>query len=361
MFPKLSDEFRKERLQIPNRKLKLIIDTDAKNEVDDQFAIAWALKSPDRFDVQAVYAEPFSHDCFQRIDAKGEVKEKANSLIGYAENPRDGMNQSYQEIVRIYDLLGMDSRGKVFHGADSYMDDAGGPVESDAVYDLIRRARETDEILYVAAIGVITNIASAILLAPDIIKKMVVVWLAGQPVEYHNGIEFNMMQDVKASQIIFDCGVPLIFIPCMGVASALTVSKEEICQRLAGKNPICDFLASMVLDGFGNMEAEISMVQMDRSGYLKGREDQPEEYFEQFISRHMSWSRIIWDIAAIAYLKNPNWLTSTLVSSPILHSDLSIEETINRHRIRIVNYCHRGFIVGDLFYCLTEEGFADGK
>ena len=46
---RMNNEERKKRLQIPTGRLRLVIDTDAKNEVDDQFAIAWALRSPERF------------------------------------------------------------------------------------------------------------------------------------------------------------------------------------------------------------------------------------------------------------------------------------------------------------------------
>ncbi len=52
-FPKLTEEERKEKLNIPAGKIHLIIDTDAKNEVDDQFAVSWALRSPERLIVEA--------------------------------------------------------------------------------------------------------------------------------------------------------------------------------------------------------------------------------------------------------------------------------------------------------------------
>ena len=45
----LTNEEIHSRLQIPAGKLHLVIDSDAKNEVDDQFAIAWALRSKERF------------------------------------------------------------------------------------------------------------------------------------------------------------------------------------------------------------------------------------------------------------------------------------------------------------------------
>ena len=350
----MNDEERKKRLQIPTGRLRLIIDTDAKNEVDDQFAIAWALKSPERFLVEAVYAAPFSHECFQNIQASDEEIKKSAELIGYADDPGDGMRQSYEEIRRVFDLLHMDSEDKVFYGSERYIGEDGEPVESDAARDLIRRVMGSEEILYIAAIGAITNIASAILMEPSIVEKIVVIWLAGQPLEFGHGIEFNMMQDVRASQVILDSGVPLVLIPCMNVASTLTVSEQELRENLAGKNEICDYLYSMVARAFCDEEAEKAYMKVDRGGYLLGREDYGEEYLQKFPTDHISWSRIIWDISTIAFLKNPNWVLSKFEKAPVLKGDLSYVRDDGRTSIRVANYCWRNYIFGDLFYKLAR-------
>ena len=97
----MTDEERRAKLIVPAGKIRLVIDTDAKNEVDDQFAIAWALTSPERFDVEAVYAAPFSTAFSDRDDEPEELREKAGKLVGSADTPADGMRQSYDEIVRI--------------------------------------------------------------------------------------------------------------------------------------------------------------------------------------------------------------------------------------------------------------------
>lgn len=357
----MNNEERKKRLQIPAGKLRLVIDTDAKNEVDDQFAIAWALRSPERFQVEAVYAAPFSHECFQNIQASGEAIEKSAELIGHAEDPGDGMRQSYEEIKRVFDLLHMDSENRIYYGSDRYIGKDGKPVESDAARDLIRRAEGSEEILYIAAIGAITNIASAILMKPSIIDRIVIIWLAGQPLEFGHGIEFNMMQDVKASQVILDCGVPLVLIPCMNVASAITVSEQELRANLAGKNELCDYLYSIVAGAFCDEEAEKAYMQVDRGGYLLGREDYSEEYLRQFSTGHISWSRIIWDIAVIAFLKNPNWVLSKFESAPVLKDDLRYVRDDGRHQVRVANYCWRNYIFGDLFYRLGAGSRKDLK
>lgn len=59
-FPVLDHEKRLQRLAPPTRPVRMVLDTDTRNEIDDQFALAWALLSPSEITVEAVYAEPYS-------------------------------------------------------------------------------------------------------------------------------------------------------------------------------------------------------------------------------------------------------------------------------------------------------------
>ncbi|MEZ5269381.1 MAG: hypothetical protein R2789_12765 [Microthrixaceae bacterium] len=40
--------------------MRVIIDPDAANEIDDQFALAWALMAPEALQIEAITAAPFS-------------------------------------------------------------------------------------------------------------------------------------------------------------------------------------------------------------------------------------------------------------------------------------------------------------
>ena len=60
MFPKVSEDLRRRRLDPPSGPVRMVLDTDTYNEIDDQFALAYALLSPERLDVEAVYAAPFT-------------------------------------------------------------------------------------------------------------------------------------------------------------------------------------------------------------------------------------------------------------------------------------------------------------
>ena len=107
------------RLELPAGKLDMVLDTDTYNEVDDQFALAYALRSPERLNVQAVYAAPFLND--------------------RASSPADGMEKSYAEIVRLLGKMDLPAQGRVFEGSRAFLPDGRTPVDSPAARDLVAR------------------------------------------------------------------------------------------------------------------------------------------------------------------------------------------------------------------------------
>ena len=188
------------RLEPPAGNVSMVLDTDTYNEIDDQFAVIYALLS-EQIGVEAIHAAPFFNS--------------------RSSSPGDGMEKSYEEILRVLERLDYPHRNFVFHGSKTYLPTPDQPVESDAAADLIERAMaERDDVLYVAAIGAITNIASAILLEPRIIERIVLIWLGGQPYYWPTAWEFNLQQDIPAAQVIFNCGVPSVFF-CLDWLAAL--------------------------------------------------------------------------------------------------------------------------------------------
>ena len=88
--------------------------------------------------------------------------------------------------------------------------------------------------LYVAALGCVTNIASALLLAaPEIARRIVVVWTSGYPSHAQHLINFslNLEQDLSASRVLLGSGVPLVYLPGFHVGAQLRLSLPEM-QRL---------------------------------------------------------------------------------------------------------------------------------
>jgi inosine-uridine nucleoside N-ribohydrolase len=280
----------------------MVLDTDTYNEIDDQFAVVHALLSPEKLDVEAIYAAPYFN----------------NRSTG----PADGMEKSYEEILRLLTRLNVSPDGFVFRGSTHYLDLNTDPERSDAVLDLIDKAMHGgDEPLYVVAIGAITNIASAILIEPKIIERIVIVWLGGHALFWPHTREFNLKQDVPAARLIFDCGVPVVHVPCMGVTTHLLTTVPEIEHYVAGKGAIGDYLV---------------------------------EIFKGYEGDHFAWSKVLWDIATVAYLINPDWVPTDLVHSPILTDQVTWSFDAGRHFIRTANYIHRDPIYRDLFTKLAE-------
>jgi purine nucleosidase len=302
-FPKLDETFRLKQLEPPKGKVRMVLDTDAYNEVDDQFALVYAVLSPERLQLEAIYAAPYHNS-------------RSNG-------PADGMEKSYQEIVRLLNFLGKSPKGFAFRGSDRYLEDVKQPIRSEAALDLVKRAMASSpsDPLYVVPVGCITNIASAILIEPKIIENIVVVWLGGNGLDWPNQREFNLRQDVVAAQVVFNSGVPFVVMPCRPVVSHFHTSIPELEHYLRGKNELSDYLLDIVID------------------YSGGRD---------------TWSKVIWDVVAVAWLVNPAWVPTELVHSPILTDQVTFSTDHSRHFIRMASSLSRDAIFRDLFTKITS-------
>lgn len=193
-FPQLSAIEMQARLAPPSDRVRLAIDTDCANEIDDQFALAWALLSPDQLEIEGIYAAPFSFRIFAEAIARAyelmqlssveneadqRLVERFHSRLAalvrqgitpsdvHYDGPEVGMERSYHEILKVYELLGMAPGAATARGAPSYKTSTTTPMPSAAAEHFIECALRADERpLYVAAIGCVTNVASAILMAP---------------------------------------------------------------------------------------------------------------------------------------------------------------------------------------------------
>ena len=56
-----NDELLK-KLVKPAGKIDVVIDTDTFNEIDDQFALSYLIKSEDKLNLKAIYAAPFTNE-----------------------------------------------------------------------------------------------------------------------------------------------------------------------------------------------------------------------------------------------------------------------------------------------------------
>jgi inosine-uridine nucleoside N-ribohydrolase len=303
------------RLQPPTGRIEMVLDSDMFNEVDDQFALAFAVRSPQRIDLKAVYAAPF--------------------LNHRSKSAGDGMEKSYHETLRVLKLLDVDSTGRVFRGSNRFLPDRKTPVDSPAARHLIKLAHQKRQgPLYVVGLGAASNLASALLIDPTIADRIVMVWIGGHPYSWSHARDFNLKQDVAAAQVLFDSGVPLVHVPAGDVAAALTVTLPELETGLKGKSPIADALYQNV-DGYYRETGKNK--KQPRSG-------------------SNAWHKVIWDIATIAWLLEPETMVTTQVApSPVLTDEGTWEARDGRHPIRVAVKLDRDRIFSVLFQRLDAS------
>lgn len=321
-FPALSDARRMEMFADRPGPARVLIDTDAANEIDDQFAIAWAMLSPDRIDVEAIVAEPYGH-LHMREELVAAVKARQeNTGTDLAEDkheswarhliansidpatmeltgPAEGMERSYQEIVTVLEKMGIPASGMAYRGSDSYMPAGDTPVESEGAERIIEAALSDDErALYVVAIGAVTNVASALLMAPEIATRMVVTWTSGYPTwtDLCNRPSLNLVQDPHASRLLFSSGVPLVYLPGFHIGAQLRFSLPEAEAWIKGRGDIGDYLFHLYTNNPIRIQRGITPF------------------------RGQSW--IIWDLINVAWLIDRTWVPTRTTPTPRLDEGL---------------------------------------
>ena len=285
-------------LQHPNGPCDVVIDTDTANEIDDQFAIVHALLS-DILNVEAIYAAPFHTEWTQTA------------------GPHEGMELSYQEILRVLEKMPTAYSGPVLRGSAEYMAAPERPVTSEAVDDLIARAMtDRDGPLYVLALGALTNVASAILSEPDIVNRIVVLPLGGSPYETGSFADLNFTEDVHSVRVLFDSGVPVVHVVGYVVSEMMRTTEPELARYVKGRGEIGDYLYGLYRD---------------------------------FVSDFPGRSKPIWDMAVGAWLMSPDWTSSHLVPSPIFNENLRYSFDPTRHPVRVLTRVNRDAVFRDLF------------
>ena len=308
-FPKLDDAERLARLRPPAQgRIRMVLDTDTANEIDDQFAVVHALLSGERLALEAIYAAPFV--------GRG------------AATAAEGAAASEAELLRLLERLELEPADRVLRGAARFLPDGETPVLNPASEDLIERAQATPdgETLYVAAIGAITNVASALLIEPGIIERIAVVWLGGQALHAPSADEYNLRGDPDAVRVVLASSVPLLYIPCYGAASHLLTTAAELDRHVRPYGPIGEYLA---------------------------------EIFAAHDHQYPGAAKEIWDLAAIGALLDSAWVPIRTAPTPGLNEDLTWRLAAHPHPIAAADYVRRNPIFADLFGKLAE--FAAGE
>lgn len=356
-FDPLHPDLMKQRLGRPGSMPRVIIDTDTANEIDDQYAVAWALLSQDRLRLEGVTAAPYSFThhrdglyqavaALQEGGASNHDSKFVGPFAGWAKRlldqgrtaddiefvtPDVGELRSYEEILRVFEACGEDPGGRVFRGSPRHLPSYDEPVDSEAAQFIIDQARNREDgPVYILAMGALPNIGSALLMAPDIIDNIVVVWTSGFPsyAPFSNEPSLNLVQDRLSSRLLFECGVPQVYLPGYHVGAQLTISHPEMEKFVKGRGDIGDYLWHLYTNNPLHVKYAIS-----------GPETK-------------TW--VIWDIINVAWMLDDAYVPTHVTTSPHLDEELYWRKDPARHMMLEAYDVARDAIFEDFYRALER-------
>ncbi len=286
------------KYRIPKgKRVRLILNTDAKNEADDQYCIVHALLSP-RFDNRGLIAAHF-----------GDEKSSHSML------------DSYNEIEKILDLMKFPKELN-YKGAEKAIPDEKTPCPSDGAQLIIEEAlKESDEPLYVAFLGPLTDMASAYLMEPRIADRLTCIWIGGGPYP-EGGYEYNLNNDIKAARVVMNSPIPVWQIP-RPAYSEVAVSMAELERKVYPMGDLGEYLFTQ-LEEHGHTKFAIAT---PRTGEYWCLGDSPAV-----------------GVLLFAHMFNYDW-----VQAPLITDDLSYAQNRLNRPIRVYRDIDERYIIEDFF------------
>jgi inosine-uridine nucleoside N-ribohydrolase len=298
---------------------RVLLDTDANNELDDQHAIAYLLFSGDAFDVEGITVN--------RTRGGGDVEMQA------------------VEAERIVTLAGLRRVFPVIRGANGSFAEIAPHIREKrfdghaAVDAIIAQAKaSTSQPLVLLPVGKLTNVALALLKDPSIASKVRIVWLGSN---YPEPGEYNQENDEGALQYVLDADVPFeIALVRYGTPTGtdhVRVTREEIRQRMPGKGPR---VRTLVPGRHGGKFSTFGDYSVNLFDHIELSGNPP--------------SRALFDMAAVAIVKNPAWAKARKIPAPKIENGKWVERPDNKRTITLWEHFDRDAIMND-FYAAMER------
>lgn len=290
--------------QVP-QKIRLIIDTDAKNEADDQFAIVHALLTP-KFDIRGIIGTHFGpHRSVQ------------------------SMEDSYQECRKVVRLMSMENQVDVLRSAKEAVKSETDYEYSDGAKRIVDEAMaDEDTHLFAIFLGPLTNLACAYLHTPEIAGRLTAIWIGGAAYP-EGGEEYNLSNDILAANIVMQSPIELWQVP-NNVYCLMRVGFAELQEKVYPSGEIGKYLFEQL------MECNHRFSTMFPGQWFVGE----------------SWS--LGDSPAVALSMDAMPHFSTLREAPVIGADMRYSFDGNGRKIRVYHNIDQRFVLEDMFSKLAR-------
>lgn len=307
----------------PAAKPRVIFDTDANNELDDQHAMAYLFFNSDVFDVVGVTVN--------------------------ATRSGGNIDEQYKEAERILKLCDVEGKIPLLKGADGSFPEIRNSVGeagfdgADAVNFMIQNSKLIDgEKTILLAVGKLTNVALALEKDPALSERAKVVWLGSNypdPGEYNQDNDTASMNYILNTPIDFEM-VTVRYGKPSGTAAVLA-TKTEINAKMPGLGP------------------KVAPVEGRHGGSFTTFGDYSINLFEHIHYDGDPPARALFDMAAVAIVKDPSWAESKEIPAPILIDNQWVERPDNPRKITVWENFDKAKILSDFYermerYVLVE-------
>lgn len=269
--------------QKESSRMSVIFDTDANNELDDQHAMAYLFFNNKYFDTKAVTVNATNNG--SNIDAQYAEAERIMKLCQVADKIPllKGANGNFVDIEK--DLANPEFDG--FKAVDFIIQES--------------KKHKKDQLL-VIAVGKLTNIALALKKDPSIAKHIRLVWLGGN---YPDPGEYNLENDIPSMNFILQSSINFEMVTVRygkkTGTDAVSVTKAEAIKNMQGAGPT---IATPIIGRHGGEFYSFGAYSINLFEHVDFYGDPP--------------SRALFDMAAVAIVKNAGWAKSTLITRPTM-------------------------------------------
>lgn len=301
-------------------KIRVIFDTDANNELDDQHALAYLLFSGDVFAVEGVTVN--------------------------ATHSGGPIDDQYAEARRVIQLCDLKEEIKLFKGANGSFSEIAPHIGNasfdgaDAVNFIVGQAEKNDDRpLFLIAVGKLTNVALALKKEPSIASRVRVVWLGSN---YPEPGEYNQDNDTTAMNYVLKSNCPFEMVTVRygkpTGTDAVRATLDEIKTRMPGLGPR---VGTPVEGRHGNSFETFGDYSVNLFEHINLHGDPP--------------SRALFDMAAVAIVKDPTFAHAAEISCPILVDNQWVEQPDNPRKITVWENFDKERIMDDFYR--TMEGY----
>lgn len=258
-------------------RIPVILSTDVGNEIDDQWAIVYLLTNP-------------------RFDVRGIMSAHAPSLVPPA------AHTSYVVLRDVVEKrMGLAVHPPLLEGSSLPLTSQTEPQANASVDFLIETSREfnAQNRLTVLTIGAVTDAASAILKDPSITDRIRIIDMGFKSWQ-EGGDEFNILNDVKAMQVLLRSNVPIVVGAADVCRATLSLTPDQAREMIAQRGPVGAWLWQEYQDWYYR-----NVKPLRKNDFSK------------------SW--VIWDIITLAYALDMT--TATEHPRPLLRDDVTFDRT----------------------------------